>query len=590
MEFLYPAATDRDRVILILVVAKNKDTFFVCYDWSASDNLRTVSPKKTTQKLPPVCPFPSVLIPLVKSTSFLLATPSQILVFKNVLDGSTNVPLNYPIPALEMRPIANSLIWTYWARPMRNWNRNQQFDDIYLCREDGKILYLEVDKGGDLRRQTPLGSLDCNIDTAFAIIPGGYEAGDLLVVAGSMSGGGLFIEDARKPPRCIQRIPNWGPVLDTVTVRSSHPPGGRIAGPSFDRIFTCSGIGPDHSSITELRHGLEARMGMLIEEDGISTTTGIWGFHNATAGGMFCLISDPESSSLIFIPAEGTEELSTLTEAQSGLNLDAQTLAAGSTADGLLIQVTGVTVSLTVLGNEAQRFTARWKGLEERVISASVSSDLGAFVVAVRTYKNIRIEVHKARIDENGIRCDMVGKPLVVPYEPICFAIEEVNGIFHLFAGTVEGKLLTFEIDNQRGLRLLYKIDLPFEQGGLFDGEASPACESIRTVSTTKHGEPKFTLFCGLRSGILAPYNVDYSNSCVRLYEASPYKLGDTAVRIQGYAFDTSYAIVGCTSNLWRLSHIEDDNSFQFVLDNIWITDQNDVSFLLVVLCEALSR
>jgi hypothetical protein len=60
--------------------------------------------------------------------------------------------------------------------------------------------------------------------------------------------------------------------------------------------------------------------------------------------------------------------------------------------------------------------------------------------------------------------------------------------------------------------------------------------------------------------------------------QAKPCKLGDTSVRIRQYASDRRFAIATCGRALWRASHVEDEDSLQYVLENIWITDQNDVS------------
>ena len=56
-----------------------------------------------------------------------------------------------------------------------------------------------------------------------------------------------------------------------------------------------------------------------------------------------------------------------------------------------------------------------------------------------------------------------------------------------------------------------------------------------------------------------------------------PYKLGDTSVRIRKYAPDRRFAIVTCGPGLWRVSHIENEGTLQYVLKKIWITDQNNV-------------
>ncbi|KAF3482970.1 thermotolerance protein [Arthroderma uncinatum] len=334
-------------------------------------------------------------------------------------------------------------------------NPIQEFDDIYLCREDGMVIYLEIGKSGDIERQSNLGSLGCNLDTAFAILPEGYQAGDVLVTAGSMCGGGLFIEDARKPPRCIQRIPNWGPILDTAVIKATthmQPKGSQQEmGLSFDRIFTCSGVGPDHGTISELRYGIEAQIGLSIEHGACSSITGVWGIPVPKAEGTLCLLTDPMLSSLIFIPVSGTEEGFAMDEERSGLDLDHQTLAAGITSEGVVIQVTDASIRLSHVGIQ-QRSATTWEDPNDRAIIAFTSGARSLVAIAMRNGTDIRVELRKVKSDETGSTCALVGLPLALTQEPICFAIEELGGQLYLLIGTGEGKILVIAINGLDGL------------------------------------------------------------------------------------------------------------------------------------------
>jgi hypothetical protein len=58
------------------------------------------------------------------------------------------------------------------------------------------------------------------------------------------------------------------------------------------------------------------------------------------------------------------------------------------------------------------------------------------------------------------------------------------------------------------------------------------------------------------------------------------HRLGDTPVRVHGYECETSFAIAGCGSGLWWISHPE-DRTPGFAIEKVWITNQADVSILL---------
>ncbi|EEP81684.1 predicted protein [Uncinocarpus reesii 1704] len=580
MEFLYPKASDPDIAILLLLVSRSTGVHAVLYHWNTAQNLRSVRPKIAGgRRLPPEWGAPPILVPLIQSTSFLLITPTIVHIFTDVVEQN-NPARKYSLPPradLE----SSDLIWTQWTRPMRHGIRNKEFDDIYLCREDGEILYLEI-KDGAVARNSVLGFLDCNLDTGFAILDGGFEAGDLFVATGSMSTGGLFIAEPRKPLRCVQRIANWAPALDSVIVRGSmqrnstaSPVEFRTPRPSYDRIFTCSGVGSHRGTIIELRYGLEARIGLVIDQEDAASIVDLWAIPNTSTGATFCLISTPLSSSLISIPVDAAEELYALDEESSGLNLSAPTLAASSTANRLLIQITNVSINLAVLGDESLRFSMKLQGLSERIIAATINSHLSLLATIVRSDDTIQVIVRTLDVNANGIRCDIFAQPLTLTYEPICLTIEEINSRFFLFIGTSEGKLLVVGLDYAQGL-------VPLIEQNITDmkDQDSTACEHLKLVSALKGEVQTSTLFCGLRGGILVPFNIEREpkDALLGLTQGTPYKLGDTPVRIRGYESDRSMAIVTCGSGIWRLSFIEDDDCMEYKLEKILITDQNNPS------------
>ncbi|KAM5475998.1 hypothetical protein MauCBS54593_000681 [Microsporum audouinii] len=578
MEFLYPTPPDNDRIILLLLIAQDSESYYVTYDWSAMETLRSMDPRVTSHRLSNNYRMPTVLIPLIHSTSFMVATHSTMSIYKNVLNTeNTTPPINCPFPILEDRPRSRNQIWTHWARARRNRIRNAQFDDIYLCREDGMVLYLEIGKSGDIERQSNLGSLGCNLDTAFAILPEGYQAGDVLVTAGSMCGGGLFIEDARKPPRCIQRVPNWGPILDTVVVKAkrsitgTQPKGSQQEmGLPYDRIFTCSGVGPEHGTISELRYGIEAQIGLAIEHGACSSITGVWGISTPRGEGTLCLLTDPIMSSLIFIPVSGAEEGDAMNEERSGLDLSHQTLAASITPDGVIIQVTNASIRLSH-GVIQQRSSITWEDPNDRALIAFTSGPLSLVVVAIRNGSDIRVELREVRSDESGCTCALVGLPLALNQEPICFAVEELGGKLYLLIGTSEGKLLIVAINGLDGLT-------PYLERGIVMGKDdidSPAFESLRLIHTAGEERTRSTLFCGLRSGHLIPFNIIQGDSSFEIHQMPPHKIGETSVRIGGYESDKSFAVVTCAPGFWRLSHSPIEASLQYSLDKIWVTDQS---------------
>lgn len=508
MEFLHPKSTDPDRAILVLLVARESGVHVVIYHWNAARSLHSVDLRVTgMRRLPAEWGAPPILIPLIHSTSFLLVTPSTVHFFSDVVEQ------HVPVKKLPLSSRADTdtddLIWTQWTRPLRHDVRNKDFDDIYICREDGQVLYLEIRKGS-VARNFVLGFLGCKLDTGFAILDGGFEAGDLFVATGSMSSGGLFVAEPRKPLRCIQRIPNWAPVLDSVVIkgpsqRSGDPPQSnyRMADSSCDRIFACSGVGNQSGAVTELRYGLEARIGLVVDQEDASSIVDIWAMPETSSGGTVCLVSNPLASSMILIPVDATEELYAIAEEASGLNLNAPTLAASITSHPMMIQVTDVSIHLSVFGDESRRFSIKLEGPSRRITAATINSQLSLLATSVRSEAGIHVIVRTPEITSDGLRCDTFAQPLPVAYEVISLAIGQIRSRFYLFVGSSEGKILVVEISHTDGL-------VPLAEYGIkaFGDDDSSACEYLRLVSTMKRGIRKTTLFCGVRNGTLVPFDI----------------------------------------------------------------------------------
>ncbi|KAI1954992.1 hypothetical protein LOZ12_000873 [Ophidiomyces ophidiicola] len=577
MEFLYPKANNPNSIVLMLVTSRRTGIHVEIYDWAVKQDVLCFNMLKITmmRRLPSEWGAPPILIPLIQSMSVLFVTPGAVHIFKDILEPDCTIR-KYVLPPRDDLQLTD-LIWTQWTRPMRHEVHNKEFDDIYLCREDGEVLYLEI-KEGAVQRNSVLGYLGCSLDSGFAILDGGFEAGDLFVATGSLSSGGLFITEPRKPPKCVQKIPNWAPTLDSVIIAGQNQDDSpsktnvRVIRPPYDRIFACSGAGNRHGAITEFRYGLEARIGLVVDQEDSAGITNLWTLPNLMTAGTYCLISSPLSSSLIFIPLAATEELYTLDEETCGLNLSAQTLAASCTADQVMVQITDISIQLTVLGNKSLRFSVRLGSLE-KIIAATVHSRLSLLATAICYDDKVHIVVRTSELSTTGLRCDMFAEPYLTAYVPLCLLIEEIESHFFLFIGTREGKILVIEINYTRGLILALEQEiLPAVEHG-----DSTACESLRIISALKNGIRKSTLFCGLRNGMLVPLDIEKSQgSALELKQNAPYKLGDTSARVRGYESDMSTAIIACGTGLWRLSFIGNDDCLSHTLDKILITDQNN--------------
>ncbi|KAL1970685.1 hypothetical protein VTN77DRAFT_4329 [Rasamsonia byssochlamydoides] len=575
MDFLFPEADDGDRIILLLLVAKDQHTLAVCYDWDSSESLRQARPRVTTRKLPAEYRLPNIVVPLTKATSFMLITSSSMVVYRNVLDArikgpSSRYPIQYPERGSGLSPL-----WTRWARPYRNWVYNQQHDDIYLCREDGWLFYLEIGSKGEIEHQSHLGQLGCDVDAAFDVIDFDFEGGDLLLAAGNMGDGGLFIQRAREHPKCVQKFLNWSPVLDAVVVPLPSQNGSRTANTSGDRLYVCSASTTGRGAVVELRYGIEARIGLVIPLEDLSSSRYIWTMPDYVGGGTYLLISDPVSSTLLYLPRDTGEEIYAMDDSDSALDFSSQTLAAGYTTTGIVVQVTDSSIHLSAPREPDLKFVFNYE-TGETVVAAAVHRKHGLVVTATRSLQAMRVHVGRISSANGSLQIEAVGQPVETSHEPVSVLVEDIESDVYVFIGTSDGHLLSYRVE-QEGIPQLgdHAIDLSGD-------DVSRAIESIARVIVVKdNGQQSSTLFCGLRSGVLVPFSIKTGHgAAIDLTQGTPRRLGQTVVRLSTNATSQDFALVTCGNGFWHLSHINNSDPLDYVLQQIWITDQNNPSYV----------
>ncbi|KAI9375703.1 mono-functional DNA-alkylating methyl methanesulfonate N-term-domain-containing protein [Aspergillus egyptiacus] len=571
MEFLYPKPEDGDRIILLLLVSQEQTTHAVCYEWTAQQALRQSHPRITRKSLPPEDRLPTMIIPLTKASSFMLVTPTSMSIYKNKLDFAGQ-PNKYPIP-LPDHEQQRSPLWNRWARPLRNWLHNQKHDDIYLCREDGRINYLGIGNEGEIENQAQLGHLLCDVDAAFDILDIGYEGGDLLLAAGSTGDGGLFVQKAREQPRCVQKFMNWSPVTDSVIVKPPQSLAPTIDNVTGDRLFVASASSFGRGAVVELRHGIEAQIGLLISLEELSGSRDIWTLPDSTNGGVFILTSDPISSTVLYLPADFGEEISAVDEEGCGLDLNAATLAAGYIEPGSLVQVTEHSIRLGATNEYQLRYRSDLPP-GQSVAAAAVHGPTSLVVTAIRSQKGMDIHLKKFTSVDTKLELSDVSAPFMINYEPVCMLIEELDVGTFVFIGTGHGRVKVYHIaDNVRQL-------LDFDVTVKNHEDISKAIDSLAiTAQPAKRPPNHVTLLCGLRSGFLVLFeittnagNVD-SPLCMR--QAALRHLGFTSVKVQSRG---NIGLLTCGNGFWRIENSQWD-AYGCALQRIWITDQNNPAY-----------
>ncbi|KAL5339318.1 mono-functional DNA-alkylating methyl methanesulfonate N-term-domain-containing protein [Aspergillus crustosus] len=573
MEFLYPRPEDGDKIILLLLVSHDQATHAVCYEWNADQTLRQANPRVTKKPLPPEDRLPTMMIPLTKASSFMLITTTSMTIYKNKLDYPGQ-PNKYPLPVPD-REQQRSPLWTRWARPLRTWHYNQKHDDIYLCREDGRIDYLGIGNGGEVEHQAQLGHLFCDVDAAFDILEIGPEGGDLLLAAGNTGDGGLYVQKARDQPRCVQKFMNWSPITDSVIVKPSSSPTTDADNITGDRLFVCSASSFGRGAVIELRHGFEAQIGLLISLEELSGARDIWIMPDRINGGVYMLTTDPVSSTVLYLPANFGEEISAIDEADCGLDLNAQTLAAGYLDSGTLIQVTDKAV---LLGSTADLYPHFRSSLAsgQNVVAAAVHGQASLVITAIRSQQQVQVHVGRITIVGANLQLSDIIAPFDIDYEPVCMMIERLEIGILIFVGSGDGRIRVYRLDDK--VKLLLDVSVTVED----DDDISKAIDSLAMIAHNARPLSRATLLCGLRSGFLVMFdisvNADNTDSPLGMQQATRRHLGFTSVKVQS---GRNIGLLTCGNGFWQVTCSQGDMANDCTIQRVWITDQNNPAYHL---------
>ncbi|CAK7273077.1 hypothetical protein SEPCBS119000_005460 [Sporothrix epigloea] len=285
MEFLYPHSDDDYHIILLLIVVRNGKSRMVTYEWEAGDSLASVlREEKRGQPLPAQHQMPILIIPLTLHSAFFAISAHHIGVCKNAL----NLPLEFDDFTMEVHERSRfhhgrgEPLWSAWTRPYRLPTYNTTRDSIYLAREDGVVMFLDINSDNILGASVEIGKFECNIGTAFCSVFD--EFNDILIMSGDSGPGTIWQIRPRQPNIQLGKIPNWSPVIDLVTSdefatvkglqgalnrdiadKSQYPDGafnGQFSAP--DRVFGTSGRGVT-GAITEFRYGMRADVGLEVD-------------------------------------------------------------------------------------------------------------------------------------------------------------------------------------------------------------------------------------------------------------------------------------------------------------------------------------
>ncbi|KAL8696994.1 MAG: hypothetical protein Q9201_007367 [Fulgogasparrea decipioides] len=453
MEFLHPPKGDEHHVILLLVVAKEEKTRLVRLEWDCRSSLREID-KKPGRPLPHAQRLPLLLVPLIYGTAFALVYEHELVVYRHILTGNAvgqSCPLEEYEPPEEPGHPRMLPMWTQWARPMRP---HTTMDNIYLCREDGVIRYIDIREGTDpmISSNYKAGILEANIGRAFATVDLGDESNDLLLAAGEMGDGGMWHFAPRQPLETVGTIRNWTPIRDIAAASTTKSPrgfgkAGNTALAKEKRLFSCTGWGPRYGTMTEIRLGTEAaKIGPTIDLGELAQkgVVDMWALPDRSKTGIYLMVAHPMDTELILLPSSDDQDPRALSEIEE-LDLDVRTVAAGATADGFLIQVTQSSINAIAQEHGILPLTLNVEGA---AITAAcfLTIPTRTTVLLMVMQKQDGFCLHYGHFgQQNGqIAFEELGEPTLLRSQVSCVSIQWVDDRMIAFVGTLAGTLQSY--------------------------------------------------------------------------------------------------------------------------------------------------
>ncbi|KXT14232.1 hypothetical protein AC579_7541 [Pseudocercospora musae] len=570
IDFLIPPADDPDHIILLLIVVHQHRTKAIRIDWHYSTGPRRAQ-LHPAQALESAQKVSNLLIPL-QEAAFLLVTGNEITLWKNILSGSAT---EFGLPQPTARPkypgiSAYAPVWASWAKPRRSQAARSNNDFIYLVREDGLVLLITIPKTTPTApEQSIAGDVDCHVGTAFASL-GDEGDPDILCVAGSASSGKVVsmgnwpstrrIEEMSRLDtmnmEVIEVLPNWASVTDMVCTHVLHS--GRSRNQDQDSILVTSGKQP-FGNVTDIRRGVEARLSVFLELEGLRTVTDVWVLPDLSLGATIIVLSSPDSTRLLAAGAdfESLEEIAYGSAFDSHL----RTLAAGLTSSGHLVQITERTICASTAAQTNFEDTSKHSLPEDHSIVASwvIPSD-SVVVNAERQEGGHAIACYHITSTDTD-RTIHPGPTLRIPYEPLDITAVSYHGSILTLTATNDGKIALVYFP-QGSAPLCYAKDLSSAS------EDTAICDNVSILEAND----QLLAVCGLRDGRVVGIEVDLDAEEPLSREHS-ISLGHSTVKLVHLAGYKRSSIAMTASSTYLLSW-SGGSASSLTCENIWVTDK----------------
>ncbi|RSM08014.1 hypothetical protein CDV31_008317 [Fusarium ambrosium] len=590
MAFLYPRSVDDYHIILLIIIVRREasrggyTSRVVMYDWELNDDVHVhLKSDKAGMLLPKEHRMPLMIIPLRMHAGFIIVSEHAIGIVKNAFTANNlfdTLETHSPEQS-NLHHGASGPLWTAWARPFRLNKYFEKTDIIYLAREDGAIVHIELDSENCTPSVTNVGTINTTVSTAFTTA---YDVfSDVFIIGGESGPGGIWKLAARSDPQQVSTIANWSPVVDMATTdgntswtdevarqdRSGRSKLSSVLSQKPDRVFCTSGRGP-RSSLTELRWGIQARIGLEFDYDQVVRQSWMFPVESQGERGFYAILSMPHSSDVLHFPAN-LSNASALSSEVSPFDTNSRTISACQNNQGIIVQVTETSTSLVASSQSSRHTHGDACGLDSLIAdNACYENDI--VVISSHNGQGSRLDV--LRIDQmNVTRVATVN----TAGEVTCVSLFTLSGETCIVVGSViDGTpwIFNYTLDGQE-IRS-HSMEPHSEYHGQ---QLQFRMEAFTSISTVNDGSNKAILVFGTRSGHLVTIRI--SNDGVEDISMTVEQLGLAPTKVSpasgpfagGPAF-----FVCCDNSLWVLMDFSERETKFKTKNLIWPTDSSDPS------------
>jgi hypothetical protein len=498
MSFLPSPTSDPCKLVLLILVctANGEDeTHQLIYSCDLRKPLTTLRPMSYSGRRLRETQLPTMLIPSSQPYSFMVIMPTGISYYENIhLSDMKRVHCSFALDS------DHKLEWVQWARPRRHTKYLRRHDDIVILREDGLLKNFSIDKDSKSKfnSNNTIGHLSMSVDAAFCMLSGPpSQGGDIIIAAGSMTGGGVYHVTARGLPQRIQHLETLAPLSDivtspSITAHSEESKGGQPA-----RLLACSGPHGGKGQSSEIRYGSEAQVGWTMDLPDAAMVERLFSLEIADGKQLFLLASQITNSSMLVHELDTQEIFFANEVSHPGIDFDHGTLAAAVVDRDVVIQVTTMGIRAVCVRPGAE-ITLLSK-LDHEVAHATFLGNEQSLAMVIRSTERIElclVDIVHSKGSKSTEFHSSFRKPLFEMPQSICSFKMEGNQF--VFLGLGNGKILGF--DEQARQVLQYDLEeMRFPA-------VTTAIVSI-VVLSHEHDGPAL-LLCGLRSGVLICFAV----------------------------------------------------------------------------------